>query len=340
MVKQFSSDLKMKAVKYYHKVDNYSKVCKIFECSERSLKRWVEKYEINKTLERKKRDEGSYKIKKEHIQFIKETLKNNNDIHIKVLYELLKNKFTDLDISRQYIHDIIRDNNITRKRATFEHFPKTYRGEPRDEEAELKAFFKEIKKYNLDDIISIDETSVSTSLGFNYCRNELGERCIIKTDNNAIFTKYSLVAITNEKCLGYLLYQKGAVNSERFDEFIKVICENVKNKLIILDNGQIHKKESTRKIIKDSGNFLLYTSPYHPRLNAIEQFFNQMKHYLKLYKSTNYEELKLNLTKSIKNIKKEHYQNYFTYAYNKDSYKGKKGSKKSSKHRKLKIYKD
>lgn len=39
--------------------------------------------------------------------------------------------------------------------------------------AELKAFFKEIKKFNLDDIISIDETSVSTSLGFNYCRDEL-----------------------------------------------------------------------------------------------------------------------------------------------------------------------
>ena len=34
--------------------------------------------------------------------------------------------------------------------------------EPRDEKAELKAFFKEIKKFNLDDIISIDETSVST----------------------------------------------------------------------------------------------------------------------------------------------------------------------------------
>jgi len=34
--------------------------------------------------------------------------------------------------------------------------------EPRDEKAELKAFFKEIKKFNLDNIISIDETSVST----------------------------------------------------------------------------------------------------------------------------------------------------------------------------------
>jgi hypothetical protein len=45
------------------------------------------------------------------------------------------------------------------------------------------------------------------------------------------------------------------------------------------------------------------------------------------------------LKKSIKNIKKDHYKNYFIYAYNKNFYKGKKGSKKSSKHRKSKIYK-
>ena len=56
-----------------------------------------------------------------------------------------------------------------------------------------------------------------------------------------------------------------------------------------------------------------------------------MKHYLKLYKSKKFEELKLNLTKSIKNIKKENYENYFTYAYNKDSYK---------KRKIVKIYKD
>ena len=129
MSKQFSSDLKLKAVKYYYKVNNYSKVCDIFECSERSLKRWIERYEKYNTVDRIQRKEGSYKIKKEHIKFLKETIKNNNDIHIKVLFVLLKNKFPYLDISRQYIHDIIRDNNITRKRATFEHFPLTYRGE-------------------------------------------------------------------------------------------------------------------------------------------------------------------------------------------------------------------
>jgi hypothetical protein len=53
----------------------------------------------------------------------------------------LTNKFSDLSICRQYLSNIIRDNNITRKRETFEHFPKTYRGKDRNEKEELKAFF-------------------------------------------------------------------------------------------------------------------------------------------------------------------------------------------------------
>lgn len=55
MVKQSSTDLKLKAVKYYKQVNNYTKVCNIFECSERSLKRWVERYNQNKNVERKNR---------------------------------------------------------------------------------------------------------------------------------------------------------------------------------------------------------------------------------------------------------------------------------------------
>lgn len=136
----------------------------------------------------------------------------------------------------------------------------------------MKIFYDTIKKYKLKDIISIDETSISTSLSYNYCRNDLGKRCLIKTDNNNVFKKYSLiVAINNKKCIKYKLYEEGAVNGERFNKFLKKICGNVKNKLIILDNGQIHKKEETKNIIKNSGNNLVYTCPYSPRLNCIEQ---------------------------------------------------------------------
>ena len=74
ITKQASSDLKIKAIKYYYKINNYSNVCKVFECSERSLKRWVEKYDKNKNLDRKSREQGSYKINVNHIKFIKDTL--------------------------------------------------------------------------------------------------------------------------------------------------------------------------------------------------------------------------------------------------------------------------
>ena len=341
MTKQFTPDLKLKAVNYYHKIKNYVKVCEVFECSERSLKRWVERYDKNKNVNRKTRKLGSYKLEKQHIQFIKETLRKHSDIQMNFLQELLKSKFPKLDISRQYLSDIIRDNNITRKRATFKHFPKTYRGNIRNEQQELKEFFDVINKFKLEDIISIDETSVSTSLTYNYCRAFLGDRCIKKTRNNEVFKKYSLVvAINNKKCIVSELYQNGAVNAERFNEFLKNICSKVKGKLFVLDNGQIHKKESTKQIIKESGNYLVYTCPYHPRLNSIEQFFNQMKHYIKLDKPNTFTALDGSVKSSIDKIKPTNYENYFIYAYNKDYYKNKLNNKKYTKRRTLKIYKD
>jgi transposase len=341
MTKQFTSDLKLKAVNYYHKINNYVKVCEVFECSERSLKRWVERYNKNKNVNRKTRKLGSYKLEKQHIQFIKETLRKHSDIQMNFLQELLKSKFPKLDISRQYLSDIIRDNNITRKRATFKHFPKTYRGNIRNEKEELKEFFDVINQFKLEDIISIDETSVSTSLTHNYCRAFLGDRCIKKTTNNEVFKKYSLVvAINNKKCIASELYQNGAVNAERFNEFLNKICSKVKGKLFVLDNGQIHKKESTKQIIKESGNYLVYTCPYHPRLNSIEQFFNQMKHYIKLDKPNTFTALDGSVKSSIDKIKPTNYENYFIYAYNKDYYKNKLNNKKYTRRRTLKIYKN
>ena len=65
-------------------------------------------------------------------------------------------------------------------------------------------------------------------------------------------------------------------------------------------------------------------------------FYNQIKKYTCLIYSSPKESLK----NSIDKIKKENYENYFIYAYNKKSYKdNEKKSKKSSKHRKPKIYK-
>lgn len=78
-------------------------------------------------------------------------------------------------------------------------------------------------------------------------------------------------------------------------------------------------------------------------MNSIQQFFNQMKHYIKLDKPNTFTALDGSVKTSIDKIKEENYENYenyFIYAYNKDYYKNKLNNKKYTKRRTLKVYKD
>ena len=188
------------------------------------------------------------------------------------LYKIIKKKYKDFEITSQHLGQVIRDNNITRKRTrherwiknlrffihpTFnkikqsfillnEHYPKERYGKPTDIKKELKAFYKEIGKYSLNKIISLDETSIKPAM--------------------------------------YL--------------------------------------------------------PYTPKTNPIEQYFNQIKHYLKLNKKVlKYDELVVEIKNAIKQVKKENYKNYFENAYNKDAYKD-YVKKDSTLKRKPKNYKD
>ena len=75
-------------------------------------------------------------------------------------------------------------------------------------------------------------------------------------------------------------------------------------------------------------------------MNSIEQFFNQMKHYIKLDKPKTFIALDESVKTSIDKIKPTNYENYFIYAYNKDYYKNKTNKRKYTKRKTLKVYKD
>ena len=72
-----SQDYKLSAVKYYLKSKDASETCRIFECSSRSLVRWVKKYQTSQSIERKGRVNVAYKINKQHInQILSENVKS------------------------------------------------------------------------------------------------------------------------------------------------------------------------------------------------------------------------------------------------------------------------
>ena len=55
------------------------------------------------------------------------------------------------------------------------------------------------------------------------------------------FDNTLLVAVSNYKCLGWILYEKGGMNKERLVEFMNTFIFNkYKNHLIVLDNAGSH----------------------------------------------------------------------------------------------------
>ena len=212
---------------------------------------------------------------------------------------------------------------------------------PIEKQTELNKFYSRVKQFPMNKIICLDETSIGSALKPTYSRCELGRRCVIQTSNQFVFRKFTLlVAISNSKCVGKELYEKGGMTKERLLEFLeKNVFSKYKDHLIILDNAGSHNNELIKNEITKSGNHYLFCVPYTPKTDAIEQYFNQVKTYLKKDRNVeNFQELEKNVEKAIDKVKPANYKNYFEYAYNlKEEYELKR--KQSTRRRKLKIYK-
>ena len=139
------------------------------------------------------------------------------------------------------------------------------------------------KKYKLEDIICIDETCVRSLQKRNHCYNEIGKRCVIKTQSQEVFKKYTgIFAISTDGVLGWELYEKSGINADRLYEFLeKHITSKYKNKLIILDNASSHRNPKVKELILKH-NHLLYAVPYQHFTNSIENYFSMLKS--RLYK--------------------------------------------------------
>ena len=146
----------------------------------------------------------------------------------------LKEKYPTLTLSRFHLSRIVRDNNITLKITRIRHEPTKRFGKEIDINAKIKDFYKEVKKYNLDDIICIDETSIKSLQKRQHCYSEMGKRCVIKTTSQEVFKKYTgIFAITSKGVIEWDLYEKGGINTDRLIEFLeKNITSKLKNKLI------------------------------------------------------------------------------------------------------------
>jgi len=248
----------------------------------------------------------AYKVHKEHVEFLLQEIKKNKTITIDDLLHLLKNKYPTLDLNKSHIHRIIRDNNITLKMTRIRHEPIKRFGKDIDINKNIKNFYDEVKKYKLEDIICIDETSIKSLQKRNHCYSEKGKRCIIKTQSQEVFKKYTgIFAISVEGVIEWDLYENGGINTDRLIEFLeKNITSKLRNKLIILDNASSHRNEKIKELVNKHNN-ILYAVPYQHFTNSIENYFSMLKSKLQKLDGLTHIELKNNISKVLKKYQKK-----------------------------------
>ena len=312
-----SNDYKITAVNYYLVEDKtQEEVCKIFKCNPRSLMRWVKKYKKDGNVDIHYRKPIAYKVKKEYVEFLLQEIKNNKTITLQELLQKLKDKYKGVDLTTTQIFRVIKDNNITLKITRIRHEPVKRFGKDIDINANIKKIYEEVKKYKIEDIICIDETSIKSLQKRNHCYSSKGKRCVIKTQSQEVFKKYTgIFAISVNGVEGWDLYEKSGINTDRLIEFLeKHITEKYKNKLIILDNASSHRNQRIKDLVNKHNN-ILYAVPYQHFTNSIENYFSMLKSRLQKLDGLTHIKLKENITKVISEIPKEKYKNIFKGAY-------------------------
>jgi hypothetical protein len=275
------------------------------------------RYIKDKTITRYNRKSISYKVKKEHVKFILDEVIKNKTVTMDDLLGKLKYRYKNINITSRHLSRIIRDNNITLKLTRYRHEPIKRFGKPIEINKKIKEFYQEVRQHNINDIICIDETSIKALMKRNHCYNEIGKRCVIKTQSQEVFKKYTAIfAISVNGIEGFELYEKGGIDTTRLKTFLEThILNKYRNKLIILDNASSHRNEIIKNLINQN-NKVLYSVPYQHFTNSIENFFSMFKSRLSKLDGLTYNELKVNINKVINNIPKDKFLNIFKGAYN------------------------
>jgi len=214
--------------------------------------RWVNQYKKEGNVNKHYRNPVAYKVKKEYVKLLVDEINKNKTITLHELNQKLKDKYKDVNLSTTQIFRVINDNNITLKLTRIRHEPIKRFGKDININSKIKDFYDEVKKYKIEDIICIDETSIKSLQKRNRCYSNKGKRCVIKTQSQEVFKKYTGVfAISVNGVMHWDLYEKGGINTDRLIEFLEHnITSKLRNKLIILDNASAHRNERIKTFVK------------------------------------------------------------------------------------------
>jgi len=304
---------KQKVVEFYKKRNNKTikEITNIFGVSNGSLYGWIkkDKYDI---LDNKKKYTKVSKYTPQIKCYIRTYVLRVKVFNYKKLIELIKKNF-QIVASKTAIYDILKIMKITRKKLK----PKKVYGDANILKQKRKDFEEVLKTIDVNKIISIDETSIDTTLIPKYGWSIKGKK--VEADVNSAIKRCTLIcALSNTKVIHYEII-KGTTNAETFKNFIINLMNKITNGMyLLLDNARIHHSRIVKDYTEQTENKLLYSVPYSPDYNPIENIFSIIKNEIRKKNfTTSKAKLDILIKNSINKITETHLTNCFNRSMNK-----------------------
>jgi transposase len=84
----------------------------------------------------------------------------------------------------------------------------------------------------------------------------------------------------------YAKVYEGTIDGSVFEDYIRELLLYYgrwpqPKSVLVMDNASFHHTPNTRQMCDDAGIILVYASPYSPNLNPIEEFFAELKAFVK-----------------------------------------------------------
>jgi len=259
----------------------------MFKISNGSLFNWIKLDKNNLLIEKTKYVKCNVKITPCIKLYIRSYILKHIDFKYMILIRKIYKEY-NVTISKTTLYNTINQLNITRKKIR----KKRVYGSKNKIRIKKRLLKKQMATINLDDVISIDESSFDTSISSDYGWSKKG--CRIEKYVNSVRKRYTAItAISNKKVIKIKLI-KGSANGEDFLDFIQKDLSNITNSYLFLDNARIHHYKKLKQYMTTSSNKLIYNVPYSPELNPIEMVFSKTKNIVRLKHNNN--------TKLIRNI--------------------------------------
>ena len=197
---------------------------------------------------------------------------------------------------------------------------KSLHAQERDTEENRKRreeFVEVIGRIDLDRLIFLDESGVSTQMTRLYGRSTGGARIHETTPDGRWKILTILGAISTRGMIATMTIE-AATDREIFLAYLdEVLCPNLRpGDVVVMDNLSSHKVTGVRERIEAAGARLLYLPPYSPDLNPIEKAWAKLKQLLRAAKARTKEALDQAIAQNLPLLTTEDAKAWFRIPFN------------------------